>query len=106
MGFENKAEDDGFCKLIVGKSYKILGAHVVGPFAAVLVQQFVYLMNAGYTCMEIAETEMDLIPKHLRAYPDGGSVSPIQNSIIIHPSMNELTAWTLGTLKPVNIKKE
>lgn len=105
MGFEDKADDDGFCKLIVDKSYKILGAHVIGPSAAVLVQQFVYLMNAGYTCVESDEADFDILPKHLRACPEGGTVSPIQNSMIIHPSLNELIAWTLGTLKPVNIKK-
>ena len=106
MGFEENAEDDGFVKLIADKSHKILGAHIVGPFAAVLVQQFVYLMNAGFTCVE-SEEDLDLrvIPKHVRACPEGGSLSPIDNSMIIHPSANELTAWAIGVLKPVNFKK-
>jgi len=45
LGFEKGQDDDGFVKLIVDKSYKILGAHVIGPNAALLVQPFVYLMN-------------------------------------------------------------
>ncbi len=106
MGFEEKGEDDGFVKLIVDKSQKVLGAHVIGPFAAMLVQQFVYLMNAGFTCVESEDIDLGIIPKHLKACPEGGTISPIQNSMIILPSMNELTAWALGTLKPVNIKKD
>ncbi|MFW9819111.1 MAG: dihydrolipoyl dehydrogenase, partial [Candidatus Thorarchaeota archaeon] len=50
LGFEKGQNDDGFVKLIVDKSYKILGAHVIGLHAALLVQPFVYLMNSGFTC--------------------------------------------------------
>ncbi|MHA1525678.1 MAG: dihydrolipoyl dehydrogenase family protein, partial [Promethearchaeota archaeon] len=107
MGFEDKGDDDGFVKLIADKNHKILGAHIIGPFAAILVQQFVYLMNAGFTCVEPEEDlELSVIPKHLRACPEGGTLSPIENSMIIHPSMNELTAWAIGVLKPVKSKKD
>ncbi len=107
MGFEENEVDDGFVKLIVDKSYKILGAHIVGPFAAILVQQFVYLMNAGFTCdkAEDLDLDLDLIPKDIRACPEAGALTPINSSMIIHPSMNELTAWAIGSLKPVKIKK-
>ncbi len=105
MGFEENGVDDGFVKLIVDKSYKILGAHIVGPFAAILVQQFVYLMNAGFTCDKAEDLDLDLIPKDIRACPEAGALTPINSSMIIHPSMNELTAWAIGSLKPVNIKK-
>ncbi len=41
-------EEDGLVKVIVDKgSHRILGAHIVGAHAALLVQQIVYLMNAG-----------------------------------------------------------
>ncbi|MHA1467276.1 MAG: dihydrolipoyl dehydrogenase family protein, partial [Promethearchaeota archaeon] len=107
MGFEDKGDDDGFVKLIADKNHKILGAHIIGPFAAILVQQFVYLMNAGFTCVEPEEDlELSVIPKHLRACPEGGTLSPIENSMIIHPSLNELTAWAIGVLKPVKNKKD
>ena len=107
MGFEDKGDDDGFVKLIADKNHKILGAHIIGPFAAILVQQFVYLMNAGFTCVEPEEDlELNVIPKHLRACPEGGTLSPIENSMIIHPSLNELTAWAIGVLKPVKNKKD
>jgi len=106
MGFEQGDEDDGFVKLIVDKSYKILGAHVVGPNAAVLVQPFVYLMNSGYSCVLPEYSEAADIPKIDRSCPEGGSFMPIYNSMVIHPSLNEVTGWAIGSLRPVNIKME
>ncbi len=105
MGLEENDIEDGFVKLIIDKSYKILGAHVIGPHAAVLVQPFVYLMNSGYTCPDLTEAEdINLIPKSARACPEGGSFMPIYKSMVIHPSLNEVTGWAIGALRPVNIK--
>ncbi|MHA2283281.1 MAG: dihydrolipoyl dehydrogenase [Promethearchaeota archaeon] len=109
MGFSANDEDDGFAKLIVDKSYQLLGAHVVGPNAAILVQPFVYLMNSGFTC-SLPESQSDQsetnIPKLERACPEAGSFMPIYNSMVIHPSLNEVTGWAIGNLKPINIKTE
>jgi dihydrolipoamide dehydrogenase len=106
MGFENDQDDDGFVKLIVDKSYKILGAHVIGPYAALLVQPFVYLMNSGFTCsLPEYKNEKDLL-KVERACPEAGSFMPIYHSMVIHPSLNEVTGWAIGNLRPVNIKME
>ncbi|TFG03658.1 MAG: dihydrolipoyl dehydrogenase [Promethearchaeota archaeon] len=104
MGYEENDDDDGFVKLIVDKSYKILGAHVVGPNAAILVQPFVYLMNAGYTCIIPEKSEEEAIPKIERACPEAGSFMPIYQSMVIHPSLNEVTGWAIGSLRPVNIE--
>ncbi len=106
MGFEEGSEDDGLVKLIIDKSYKILGTHVVGPHAAILVQPFAYLMNAGYTC-NIPEREGEgEVPNIKRACPESGSFMPIYHSMVIHPSLNELTAWAIGSLQPVNINHD
>ncbi len=103
MGYSKESKEDGFVKLIVDKSMRILGAHVVGPNAAVLVQPFVYLMNAGYTCAAPQERPIEKIPKMERLCPGGGSFLPIYKSMVIHPSLNEVTAWALGSLRPMNI---
>ncbi len=100
MGFKENDVEDGFVKLVVDKSYKILGAHVVGPYAAILVQPFVYLMNSGFSCNLSEGLDLNLIPKTLRACPEGGSFMPIYHSMIIHPSLNEVTGWAIGNLKP------
>jgi len=104
MGFEKGDDDDGFVKLIVDKTYRILGAHVVGPHAAVLVQPFVYLMNSGYTCIipEISGDENFM--KDSKECPEAGSFMPIYKSMVIHPSLNEVAGWAIGSLKPINIK--
>ncbi len=104
MGFEPDDPDAGFVKLVIDKSYKILGAHVVGPYAAILVQPFVYLMNAGYTCAPPEKGAPSIIPRAERACPEAGSVMPIYRSMVIHPSLNEVTGWAIGALRPVNIK--
>ena len=106
MGFDENDVDDGFVKLIVDKNYRLLGAHVVGPDAAVLVQPFVYLMNAGFTCSPPDKTGVESVPKLIRACPEAGTYMPIYRSMVIHPSLNEVTGWAIGNLKPVNIKME
>ncbi len=108
MGLQEGDTDDGFVKLVVDDSYHILGAHVIGPSAAALVQQFVYLMNAGYTCTpdpygdgpRAASTTP--LPKSEMACPSAGSFLPIYDSMVIHPSINEVAAWAIGALQPVN----
>ena len=134
MGFMPGDPDDGFVKVIVDKNGKILGAHVIGPEAALLVQPFVYLMNAGYVCPPLArdsnprssaaESEPRSKPgaaaaesdprtrsaapaaaavfyKEQTACPEAGTYFPIDRSMIIHPSLNELTGWAFSMLKPV-----
>jgi mycothione reductase len=103
LGFEKNDIDDGFVKLVVDKTYKILGAHVIGPHAAILVQPFVYLMNSGYTCeLPDYKGRVDL-PMMQKACPEAGSFMPIYKSMVIHPSLNEVAGWAIGNLQPVNI---
>jgi len=104
MGFEEGDDDDGLVKLVIDQSYKILGAHVIGPNADVLVQPFVYLMNAGFTCSVPEAENINELPKSQRACPESGSFLPIYNSMVIHPSLNEVAAWAIGNLRPVNIE--
>lgn len=106
MGYEKNDDDDGFVKLIIDKTYKILGAHIIGPSAETLIQPFVYLMNAGFSCNPEKVTEEEKVPKLARSCPEGGSFMPIYHSMIIHPSLNEVAGWAIGNLKPVNIKIE
>ena len=105
LGYEAGDPDDGFVKLIVDRSLRILGAHVVGPQASTLVQPFVYLMNAGFTCGPPEKRGEPLIPKELRLCPEAGSIMPIYRSMVIHPSLNEVAAWAIRALQPINIKR-
>ena len=106
MGISKDDIENGLVKLVVDKSYKILGANIIGPHAAILIQPFVYLMNSGYSCQLPESEPQEAIPKFERECPDAGSFMPIYDSMVIHPSLNEVTGWALGNLQPVNIKHE
>ena len=103
MGYLPGAPDDGFVKVVVDRNGKILGAHVVGPEAALLVQPFVYLMNAGFVCAP-PHPSGGAIDKEQTACSEAGTYFPIDRSMVIHPSLNELTGWAFSMLKPVNFK--
>lgn len=97
MGYSSHATDDGFAKIILTREMKIVGAHIVGPYASMLVQPFVYLMNAG-ACPEPrgpGGSEPEPARRTRAACPSIGSVRPVADSMVIHPSMNELAAWAI-----------
>lgn len=79
MGFSARRDDDGFAKVITDDQKRLLGVHVVGPQAGVIVQPYAYLMNAGGPAQ--AQTP--------------GTWLPIEHSMTIHPTFAELTAWAL-----------
>ncbi|WP_424357651.1 dihydrolipoyl dehydrogenase [Methanocella sp. MCL-LM] len=69
---------DGFVKLVVASdTKKILGCSVVGPDAAVLVQQVAYMMNCG---------NQDL--------------GPLYTTQVIHPAISEVVMRAFGNLEP------
>jgi mycothione reductase len=72
------AEEDGFVKVVVESGTgRILGAHVIGPHAAILVQQIVYVMNS-----------------------QEGNYLPLARAQTIHPAMSEVVIGALGNLRP------
>ncbi len=102
MGYAANSPDNGFVKIILTRDMKIVGAHIVGPYASMLVQPFVYLMSAGSPCRQLAgwsaaPTELD--QKIRTACAHLGSVRPVTESMVIHPSMNELAAWAIEDVR-------
>ncbi len=70
-------EEDGFVKLMVEEeTYRILGCHIVGPHAAILIQEVVTAMYAG-----------------------DGSVYPLVDAMHIHPALSEVVQRTVWHLK-------
>jgi dihydrolipoamide dehydrogenase len=64
-------EEDGFIKVLVEDGTdRILGAHMVGPEAATLIQQIVTVMNAGE-----------------------GTYEPFKWTQVIHPTLSEVVNW-------------
>ena len=101
MGYSRHSGDDGFVKIIAGEDKTILGVHIVGPNAAILLQPFEYLMNAGYKCGANRNIFQKLIAEiqgmTLTSSPTG-TYEPISDSMVIHPSLNELTAWVIDKI--------
>ncbi|MGI0079215.1 MAG: dihydrolipoyl dehydrogenase, partial [Nitrososphaerales archaeon] len=68
-----------FVKVIVDASdQKILGAHIIGPYASILVQEIVNVMYAPTRSAEI-----------------------IDNAIHIHPALNEVVQRAFGAMMPI-----
>ena len=73
MGFP-----EGFVKVVVeGETGKILGGHIIGPEASILIQEIVNAM--------VSET---------------GNFAPIARGMHIHPAMSEVVQNAFGNLKP------
>ncbi|MFQ5552440.1 MAG: dihydrolipoyl dehydrogenase [Thermoplasmata archaeon] len=66
-------EEDLFAKIILEReTYRILGAHIIGPHASILIQEVVSLM-----------------------YTEEGSALPIINGMHIHPALSEVVERAL-----------
>lgn len=82
-------------------SFRLSKVYVVGPHAAMLVQHFVYLMNIGWNCLDnkkISDNINEINELRLMC-PSLGTYEPILDSMVIHPSLNELTAWAFENLE-------
>jgi len=101
MGYEKGADDDGFVKLLADQNHKIIGAHIIGPYAAILIHSFLYLMNAGYTCTMHGKSD-DNLSELDKSCIEGGTFYPMYDTIVIHPSLSEVAGWILGKLKWVS----
>jgi dihydrolipoamide dehydrogenase len=72
---EAMVEEDGFAKAIVDKAtYRILGFHIIGPYAPMLIQEVVDIMAIG------------------------GNMWTLAQGMHIHPALTELIVNTLGNL--------
>ena len=73
---EAMMEKDGFAKAVVeAHSRKLLGFHLIGPYAPILIQ------------------------KVINAMASGGGIDEIQTGMHIHPSITELIPVVLNSLK-------
>jgi dihydrolipoamide dehydrogenase len=76
---EAMAVKDYFVKVIVEQhSGRILGAHIIGPQASVLIQELINLM-----------------------YTKDQSISPIRDGMHIHPALSEVVERAIGSLRPL-----
>jgi dihydrolipoamide dehydrogenase len=73
---EAMMEKEGFAKAIVEKgSNRILGFHIIGPYAPELIQEVVNAMTSG------------------------GGIEELEQGIHIHPALSELVQYTISSLE-------
>lgn len=101
MGLMEGSVHDGFIKLVANADGDILlGAHIVGPQASILLQPFINLLNAGLTKLipiheEIAsDTVRKLRSKGLVREMTPQSIIAIGETMTPHPSLTEAVMWT------------
>lgn len=101
MGYEPGNADDGFVKLVLDKKTKhILGAHIIGPEASILIQPFINnLMSGQHTIKPLHEDIASATAKKLRDLPLTRNLVPqsvytFSETMTPHPSLSEVTMWT------------
>lgn len=101
MGLEPGDDDDGFVKLVIDKKTKyILGAHIIGHEASILIQPFVNQLTCGFhTIAPIHEDIASPTAQALRALPLTRNLAPnpvytLSETMTPHPALSEVTMWT------------
>lgn len=100
------SDDPEFAKVIVDKkTKKILGFHAVGTEASTLIQPFLNQMNAGKTKLtpvneDIASpTTAKLRAKGIVREMEPGLLTTMRETMVPHPSLNEVGIWTYYFMK-------
>lgn len=106
LGFDPGAVNDGFVKMIVDKeSMNIIGIHVIGPQASVLIQPYVFLMSAGDVPLTVINERISSTDsRHYRetiqsTYLDPASVRLQDEAMVPHPALSEVAAWATAYLE-------
>ncbi len=99
LGYET--QDKEFAKLVLDrKSRKLLGFHAVGHEAAMLLQPYLNLMNAGST--RLSALNEDIASEPVKKLREQGLVremnpnllSTVRETMVPHPSLSEVGIWT------------
>lgn len=106
LGFDPDAPNDGFVKMVVDRdSEQILGIHIIGPQASVLLQPYVFLLSAGTVPLKMinehiaSETTAEYRRSLTSTYLDPASVRLQDEAMVPHPALSEVAAWTTAYLE-------
>lgn len=109
LGHDDNDVDDGFAKIIIeNKTNKILGVHIIGEEASILIQPYVELMNSGkkYIIPLNKDIEFDMSKKlrqeNYSVYLESNTINLTDKTMVAHPSLSEVSIWT----KYMNFKEK
>ncbi|WP_036242372.1 dihydrolipoyl dehydrogenase family protein [Megasphaera vaginalis (ex Srinivasan et al. 2021)] len=101
LGYTPDEADDGFVKLVINKeTSEILGVHIIGHEASLLIQPFINLLSCGHQTLTVVHEEIAsptaamLRARGLTRELDPKSVLTVGETITPHPSLSEVTMWT------------
>lgn len=110
LGYENEARNenngDEFIKIVVEKnSHKILGVHIIGEEAAVLLHPYSYMMNLAQheiaelntvkASAELKEARKNMLSKEYIL----DKTDTVDELVTAHPSLAELATWVVSNLE-------
>lgn len=97
--------EDGFVKMVVEReTNRILGVSAVGHEAALLIQPYAYLMQAGEVARMVTNEDIasPLTKKERALYPtqiiDPHTTDIVERSVVIHPALSEAATWVVYEL--------
>lgn len=101
MGYNEGEAEDGFVKVVIDvKSKKILGAHIIGSEASLLIQPYATMLATGNIEHVIFEPEIGteetkkMREKRHSRYLDPQKITSITESVTAHPALTEVAMWT------------
>lgn len=101
LGYNEDDEDDGFVKIIVDvNTKKILGAHIIGTEASLLLQPYATMLATGdiehviYEAEIGSEETMRMRARKYSRFLDPQKITSITEAVTAHPSLSEVAMWT------------
>ncbi|NLM19525.1 MAG: FAD-dependent oxidoreductase [Clostridiaceae bacterium] len=105
MGYDF-GKPENFVKVIADqKTKQILGVQIVGPEAAILIQPYINLINAGEHKFKILEPDIGSAEtarerKEFTArYLDPRTPDAVNYTMTIHPALSEVSTWASGQIE-------
>ena len=102
LGYDAGDLNDGFIKIIIDKNDEtILGVHIIGEEASLLLQAYVELMNSGIKTLKVMNEDItsritDIYRKDENYYISrkSNTLELTNNTMVSHPSLSEVSMWT------------
>ena len=108
MGYRKGDVDDGLVKVVTeAGSGRILGVHIIGAEASLLMQGYAYLMNASPHEIPVRDPELGASAACAAArtakpeLPVAASIQNILTSMTAHPALSETAAWVFQNMSGV-----
>lgn len=101
-------DEDHYAKVIADlDDNRILGAHIIGPEASVLIQPYVNLLNTGHfeqpvIAPEIGSERTARERRERERFIEPNTLDAVNDTMVIHPALSEVAVWAASAVEPVD----